>query len=98
MAIGAGIAAAIGVFSAIYAKAPAWGTDWTSATGLFGATFSAFVAAATAVIAAGSDKQSPKVATGTWKYPQQTVMMSDTERNRFQLGITARYPAARKYV
>jgi len=54
MAIGAGIAAAIGVFSAIYAKAPAWGTDWTSATGLFGATFSAFVAAATAVIAAGS--------------------------------------------
>jgi hypothetical protein len=63
MAIGAGIAAAIGVFSAIYAKAPAWGTDWTSATGLFGATFSAFVAAATAVIAAGSDTVSPKVGT-----------------------------------
>jgi hypothetical protein len=69
MAIGAGIAAAIGVFSAIYAKTPAWGTDWTSATGLFGATFSAFVAAATAVIAAGSDKQSPKVATGNLEVP-----------------------------
>jgi hypothetical protein len=69
MAIGAGIAAAIGVFSAIYAKAPAWGTDWTSATGLFGATFSAFVAAATAVIAAGSDKQSPKVAIGNQEEP-----------------------------
>ena len=69
MAIGAGIAAAIGVFSAIYAKAPAWGTDWTSATGLFGATFSAFVAAATAVIAAGSDKQSPNVAIGNPEAP-----------------------------
>jgi hypothetical protein len=44
MAIGAGFAAAIGVFSAIYAKAPAWGGDWTSATAPFGATFSAFVA------------------------------------------------------
>lgn len=69
MAIGAGIAAAIGVFSAIYAKAPAWGTDWTSATGLFGATFSAFVAAATAVIAAGSDSVSPKVGTGNPEVP-----------------------------
>jgi hypothetical protein len=64
MAIGAGFAAAIGVFSAIYAKAPAWGADWTSATGLFGATFSAFVAAATAVTAAGSDRSSPNVADG----------------------------------
>jgi hypothetical protein len=69
MAIGAGIAAAIGVFSAIYAKTPAWGADWTSATGLFGATFSAFVAAATAVIAAGSDRASPKVGTGNGEVP-----------------------------
>jgi hypothetical protein len=64
MAIGAGFAAAIGVFSAIYAKTPGWGADWTSATGLFGATFSAFVAAATAVTAAGSDRSSPNVADG----------------------------------
>jgi hypothetical protein len=64
MAVGAGFAAAIGVFSAIYAKAPTWGADWTSATALFGATFSAFVAAATAVTAAGSDRSSPNVTNG----------------------------------
>lgn len=69
MAVGAGFAAAIGVFSAIYAKAPAWGADWTSATGLFGATFSAFVAAATAVTAAGSDRSSPNVADGNRQIP-----------------------------
>lgn len=69
MALGAGFAAAIGVFSAIYAKAPAWGADWTSATGLFGATFSAFVAAATAVTAAGSDRSSPNVADGNQEVP-----------------------------
>ena len=69
MALGAGFAAAIGVFSAIYAKAPAWGSDWTSATGLFGATFSAFVAAATAVTAAGSDRSSPTVTGGNQQVP-----------------------------
>ena len=69
MAVGAGFAAAIGVFSAIYAKAPAWGADWTSATGLFGATFSAFVAAATAVTAAGSDRASPNVGDGNQEAP-----------------------------
>ncbi|MGH3176601.1 MAG: hypothetical protein ACRDPF_22400, partial [Streptosporangiaceae bacterium] len=69
MAVGAGFAAAIGVFSAIYAKAPQWGTDWTSATGLFGATFSAFVAAATAVTAAGSDRSSPNVIDGNQDEP-----------------------------
>src|SRR5262249_4372767 len=55
MSLGAGVAAALGVFSATYARAEAWGSDYTAATALFGATFSAFVAAATGVAAAGSD-------------------------------------------
>ena len=56
MSLGAGIAAAVGIFSATYARAESWGTDYTAATALFGATFSAFVAAATGVTAAGSDR------------------------------------------
>lgn len=62
MSMGAGIAAAVGIFSAIYARAEDWGSDYTAATALFGATFTAFVAAATAPAAAGLDEQSPKTA------------------------------------
>jgi hypothetical protein len=60
MAIGAGVAAAVGIFSATYAGAEEWGSNYTAATALFGATFSAFVAAATGVTAAGTDRESWK--------------------------------------
>jgi hypothetical protein len=61
MSIGAGVAAAVGLFSAIYAQTEDWGSDYTAATALFGATFTAFVAAAPAPAAAGLDKRSPEV-------------------------------------
>jgi hypothetical protein len=57
MSLGAGLAAAIGIFSATYARSEAWGSDYTAATALFGAAFSAFVAAATGVAAAGVDEK-----------------------------------------
>ena len=60
MSTGAGVAAAVGIFSAIYAGAEDWGSDYTAATALFGATFTAFVAAATAPAAAGLDKEASK--------------------------------------
>jgi hypothetical protein len=63
MSLGAGLAAAIGIFSATYARSENWGSDYTAATALFGATFSAFVAAATGVTAAGVDRQAHSVAT-----------------------------------
>lgn len=63
MSLGAGSAAAIGIFSATYARSEVWGSDYTAATALFGATFSAFVAAATGVTAAGVDRQAHTVAT-----------------------------------
>ncbi len=62
MSLGAGLAAAIGIFSATYARSEAWGSDYTAATALFGAAFSAFVAAATGVTAAGVDKKAHLVA------------------------------------
>jgi hypothetical protein len=63
MSLGAGSAAAISIFSATYARSEVWGSDYTSATALFGATFSAFVAAATGVTAAGVDRQAKDVVT-----------------------------------
>jgi hypothetical protein len=63
MSLGAGLAAAIGIFSATYARSEVWGSDYTAATALFGATFSAFVAAATGVTAAGVDRQAKDVVT-----------------------------------
>ncbi len=80
MALGSGFAAAVSVFSAIYAKTQVWGTDWTSATALFGATFSAFVAAATAVTAAGSDRSAPDVTNGTKQVtaPARTTSRSES--------------------
>ena len=63
MSLGAGLAAAIGIFSATYARAEAWGSDYTAATALFGAAFSAFVAAATGVTAAGVDTEAHSVGT-----------------------------------
>jgi hypothetical protein len=62
MSYGAGVAAAVGIFSATYARTENWGSDYTAATALFGAAFSAFIAAATGVTAAGADKESHKVA------------------------------------
>jgi hypothetical protein len=62
MSLGTGLAAAISIFSATYARTADWGSDYTAATALFGATFSAFIAAATGVAAAGADKESHKVA------------------------------------
>ena len=62
MSVGAGLAAAVGIFSATYARTENWGSDYTAATALFGAAFSAFIAAATGVTAAGADKESHKVA------------------------------------
>jgi hypothetical protein len=62
MSLGAGLAAAIGIFSATYARSEAWGSDYTAATALFGASFSAFVAAATGVTAAGVDTKAHLVA------------------------------------
>jgi hypothetical protein len=63
MSLGAGLAAAVGIFSATYARSEVWGSDYTAATALFGATFSAFVAAATGVTAAGMDRHAHPVTT-----------------------------------
>ena len=98
MAIGAGIAAAIGVFSAIYAKAPAWGTDWTARPGFSAPRSRHSSPRRRPSSQQGATRNRLKSPTETRKYPQQAVMISDTERNRFQLGITARYPAVRQYV
>ena len=56
MAIGAGVGAAFIAFSAGYLKNPAWGASITDLTGLFGAMFAGFVAAATAITAARMDQ------------------------------------------
>jgi hypothetical protein len=80
MAVGAGFAAAIGVFSASYAKAPAWGTDWTSATGLFGATSSDSSPPLQPLPQQEAIGHRLTSATETGKHPQQTVMVSDTEQ------------------
>ncbi|MQA94922.1 MAG: hypothetical protein GEV11_09830 [Streptosporangiales bacterium] len=62
MSLGAGFAASFGLFSATYVRSGDWGADYTAATALFGGTFSAFVAAATAVTAAGADRTSADAA------------------------------------
>jgi len=72
MSLGAGVAAAVGIFSAAYAHSEAWGTDYTAATALFGATFSAFVAAATGVTAAGSDSRTAQLASEPNQPPPRT--------------------------
>lgn len=55
LSVGTGVAGAISVWTATYFSNPSWGASATAATALFGATFSAFVAAATAVTAAGAE-------------------------------------------
>lgn len=56
LAIGAGTASAVIVFSATYSSSPSWGGDFPDAIGLFGAMFAAFVATATPVTATGLDR------------------------------------------
>jgi hypothetical protein len=55
LAFVSGSTAATGVFIAGYLKSDTWGGDVVQAVGLLGAMFTAFVAAATTVSAAGSD-------------------------------------------
>jgi hypothetical protein len=55
IALGTGFAVSIGLLLGTYFKAEAWGTSVTEATALFGACFSAFVAAAAGVTAASTD-------------------------------------------
>jgi hypothetical protein len=59
LAIGAGTASAVLVFSATYLSSPTWGTSVTDGIALFGAMFAAFAAAATPVTAAGTDRADP---------------------------------------
>jgi hypothetical protein len=56
LAFGAGVVAAFGVFSATYLSAATWDPTAGSYIALLGGTFSAFVAAATTVSAAGADR------------------------------------------
>jgi hypothetical protein len=55
LAIGAGVAAAVLVFSSTYLGSLTWGTSFVDFFTLFGAAFAAFTAAATPVTAAGVD-------------------------------------------
>jgi hypothetical protein len=59
LAIGAGTASSVVVFSATYLRAPTWGSSFVDAITLFGAMFAAFAAASTPVTAAGSDRYDP---------------------------------------
>lgn len=56
LSIGTGVAAAVSVWTATYFSNPSWGASFPAATALFGASFSAFVAASTAVTAAGAER------------------------------------------
>lgn len=55
LAVGAGTAAAVGFFSATYLSSATWGANVEQWVTLFGGSFTAFTAAATAVSAAGSE-------------------------------------------
>ena len=55
LAIGAGVAAAVLVFSTTYLSSPTWGVSFVDVLSLFGGAFAAFTAAATPVTAAGVD-------------------------------------------
>jgi hypothetical protein len=55
LAIGAGVAAAVLVFSTTYLSEATWGTSFVDVLSLVGAAFAAFTAAATPVTAAGTD-------------------------------------------
>jgi hypothetical protein len=59
LSIGTGVAAAVSVWTATYFSNPSWGASFPAATALFGASFSAFVAASTAVTAAGAERYRP---------------------------------------
>jgi hypothetical protein len=56
LAVGAGVGAAIVVFSATYLRSPTWGGDFVDAIGLFSAMFAGFAAASAPVTAAGQEQ------------------------------------------
>jgi hypothetical protein len=56
LSIGVGVGAAVSVWTATYFGNPAWDASFPAATALLGASFSAFVAASTAVTLAGTQR------------------------------------------
>jgi hypothetical protein len=56
LSIGVGVGAAVSVWSATYFGNPSWDASFPAATALLGASFSAFVAASTAVTLAGTQR------------------------------------------